>query len=448
MSLSQQSWIKAAVVAINLEDSCMDSQTDILALPTCSRCGAMPKAAKPKKGGGAKMPFGWKEIAGTLYCKKCKASDFGMRGIVLPVLRPIGMEWPAFDQAMRSAWSQSTCLANWCVQRLMAAETPRLPGQEKMPPPPRVYLYPEARELFPALDTQTLNGVIQYVTKRWNKQRLECHWLRKISPPTYDYPAPLPIPWKRCRLEFEDGRQKDGRQKDGRLLLTMPLGESGRVQVQLDRSFRFARQVGLARRILAGEIQATEVSVYRRNVHGGAGEARANGGGNRTRTQTFVRISAWLPRQGSREASGIMTLSRGETCLWHATVRDREEPWVENADHVRRWLTGHKRRLERISQDCKWEVRVPNRRLVAIRDQYRKLSEAHARRIDDYLHQLTRRVANFAARQNVAKVVYDESETTYLASFPWARARVLLKEKLDALRIMLCEPGGSDETDA
>jgi len=422
------------------------AESDLTAVPasqpTCSACGARPKAVRVKLDGTPKIPFGWKELAGALYCKKCKSSDFAMRGVVLPVLRPLDLEWPAFDAAMRSGWQQSTCLANWCVQRLLAAEPVRLPGQDRIPPPPKIYLYPEARQLFPDLDAETLNGVIQYTTKRWHAQRLACHWLRRAAPPSYDYPAALPIPWKRCRLEFEDGRQKDGR-----LLLTLPLGSAGRIRLQLDRGYRFARQIGLIRRILAGDFQATEVSIYRRNVNGGRSAMRTNGGGNRTQTQTLVRFSVWLPKQARRQADGVMTLVRGETCLWHATVRDREEPWTENADHVRRWLAQHRERLQRLNQDCKWEVRAASRQLVAVRDKFRQLAGAHRRRMDDYLHQLTRRAANFAARMNVGTVVYDETETAYLPLFPWARARLLLQEKLDDLRIQLAEPGAAGEND-
>jgi hypothetical protein len=53
-------------------------------------------------------------------------------------------------------WRETTRAANWMMTQFYIRDVRRDGGMGKLPPMPKLYLYPEARILFPALPPQTV----------------------------------------------------------------------------------------------------------------------------------------------------------------------------------------------------------------------------------------------------------------------------------------------------
>jgi len=69
--------------------------------------------------------------------------------------------WTELGDALHRMWEQTTSCSNWMVSQLALIDTHRLPGDKKMPPMPRTYLYPAARNCFLRCPADRL--------PRWNK---------------------------------------------------------------------------------------------------------------------------------------------------------------------------------------------------------------------------------------------------------------------------------------
>ena len=65
---------------------------------------------------------------------------------------PIG---PDLRTALTTAWGQTTRSINWMMSQLYIRDELRMPDQEKLKKMPKTYLYPEARQLFPDLPSNT-----------------------------------------------------------------------------------------------------------------------------------------------------------------------------------------------------------------------------------------------------------------------------------------------------
>lgn len=102
-------------------------------------------------------------------------------------------------------WQETTRCINWMMTELYVRDIKRN-GQEKLPPMPHIYLYPEARALFPCLPPQTVSSLEQSCQHKYRARRLEVVWRHKASLPTHRYPVPFPVPnqsWEPGRRDIE-----------------------------------------------------------------------------------------------------------------------------------------------------------------------------------------------------------------------------------------------------
>ncbi len=97
-------------------------------------------------------------------------------------------------------------------------------------------------------------------------------------------------------------------------------------------------------------------------------------------------------------------------------------------------LPGH-RRLRRFSEDAgKLRQRRKRERMNECR---RRFCERHNRRNHTWIHQAVALVTSFAVRQRCGTIEYDDTERSYLASFPWYALRDQFSIKCDELGISL-----------
>ncbi|HLS33634.1 MAG TPA: hypothetical protein VK039_08590, partial [Brevibacterium sp.] len=125
----------------------------------CDRC-SRERQARPTKSGEPRLPGGWKRHQDAVWCDACWRRSFALRAITLPVAVPLGAEWKDLRAALRECWGSATQLANWAVTELAKADVVRTPDLEKLPPMPRVYLYPGAREILPEMDTGSIVSLL------------------------------------------------------------------------------------------------------------------------------------------------------------------------------------------------------------------------------------------------------------------------------------------------
>ncbi len=155
---------------------------------------------------------------------------------------------------------------------------------------------------------------------------------------------------------------------------------------------------------------------------------------------------AWIPRPAKEhERAGSIKLCTSPDSFWRAEVEGSQTEWVLHADHVRRWQHAHQRNRTRLATDLKDSQRHCARARRGMSERLARGSEKYGRRIHSFCHEATAHFTKFAGRQRVARVLYDDSERSFLSEFPWYRLRKLLAEKLDERGIEFVELNVDDQ---
>jgi hypothetical protein len=396
----------------------------------CDTCGR-EQAAKPAKKGDVKLPPGWKRWSDQVYCRDCWSDAFVLRAITLPVHSVVeGGEWADFFAAVRQSWQGATDVSNWAVTELAKADIPRTADQERMAVFKPPYLYPGARKVAPDLVPTSIVAVLHAVEGRYRKARLQTIWFRQASHPVYRYPVPLPIHNQSWECVLGEG---------GRACISMRIGDR-RWTVSLATA-RHKRQLSAWRKILSGGAIAGELAILGREArasdHRQNGRERNRGGGRKRSIRVMAKLVAWFPKRASREREGVLYLSTSSDAFWTYRVGTDGEPKYLRAAHLRRWEKQHRRHLEALADDLKYEKRWPS----DVRQQANERQDLWVRkyrdRIDSFCHEATAMLAGVADRSNVLTVVYDDKNQSYVDRFPWHRLVEQLRYKLDERHIAL-----------
>lgn len=388
----------------------MSEQTTVPIPVVCSVC-AVVRAVKPTPKGEPRTPAGWKRIKDVVTCDKCWNKKYILRAISMPVVSPLDCTWEELRTAMALMWGQTTSASNWMMTQLYARDVRRTPGDVKMPPMARVYLYPEARERFPSLPSQSIASLEESIQRKYRAKRYEVIWTCAASLPTHRYPTPFPVPAQGWSASTEDQRS----------VVSVRIGDQ-RWRLRLKQGPQFRRQLNSFRLIASGSAVPGELAIYE---HDGI----------------MVKIAAWLPRALTPELNeSKLTVRTSADCLLIAINPKDEKIWSYNADHLRRWAAEHRNQLQRWAEDQKYEQRpVPSfaaRRTAA--------SRKFRDRMNSATHEIAAQLASYAARRRFGSVQYDDSNHAYLGDgFPWFRLRSLIEEKLDARGIKLELPASA-----
>ena len=381
----------------------------------CHTCGAS-RQSKPTAT-GERLPRGWKrDTQQQPICDACWHRRYVLRAVSVPIAEVV-TDRAAFQSAIHAGWQAATHAANLAVQALLRAETLRAPDSERCPAAPAVYLYGELRGKT-AMDPRSLVCLLSAVERKWRATRARVVWSQSASPPLYRYPAPYPVPPDQYVLRIEP--------EGGALLCEIRVGGMWHT-LRLRGGKGMRRQWALLRQCIDGRGQAVEAALL---------------AGGRTGA---LKVAAWLPRVPRSETlDGVMQLRTSEHAFVTAVVGDRD-PWRINADHVRRWISEYDCRRLRLAEDMKYEKRWPKHTREAMVDAGRALAAKQRNRLKDWIGSSTRMVAEFARRQRVAEVVFDDMDRRYVASFPWAEWTSRLTDKLDEYGIgFRRECGGGD----
>lgn len=374
-------------------------------LVTCFTCGT-GRDVKPTAAGVARTPSGWKRHQEQVYCEACWGRAYLLRTISMPVASPLDCSWEELRAVLKAAWRETTAACNWMMTELYTRDV-RRKGEEKMPPMPRAYLYPEARERFPSLPAQAIASLENACQRKYRAKRYEIVWTCSAALPTYRYPAPFPIAgqsWE-CSVEGDSP------------VVSMRLGE-GRMRLRLKSGPQFQRQLEAFRRITTGQAVKGEAALQEQGP------------------AVMMRMAAWLPRRqedGTAERAGVLSVVTKRDCLLAADSERERRLWRYNGDHLRRWHAEHARQLRRWSEDHKYEQgRTPD--FAARRE---AASQKYRDRMNSACHEIAAQVAGYAERRGFAVVRYDDREHGFCEGLPWSRLKALIEEKLDRAGIRL-----------
>jgi len=275
--------------------------------------------------------------------------------------------------------------------------------REKMPAMPRIYLYPELRQEFPALPSKTVASLVESCQRKYRALRYQVIWTGTASLPTFRYPTPLPIPsqaWS-CRIA------------EDRPILSVRIGDR-RLELRLRSGKEFQRQYKQFRLLASGEAVPGEAMIYQRT--------------SGSRVVVLVKMVAWLPRPSPQERAGTLRVRTGADSLVIAVNAKDQQLWHYHGDHLRRWAAEHRKQLQRWADDSKYEarpdVKFAGRRANAVR-KYRD-------RMDSVTHEIAAQLAGYAERRRFAVVEYDDTDRKFSPDLPWYRLASLIAEKLDA----------------
>lgn len=155
------------------------------ALYKCSACAAV----QPKK--SKRLPRGWKNKQGEYFCADCWKARHILRAISMPVVAPVDSTWEELRTALKLMWRETTRASNWMMTQCYTRDVRRVSAdEEKLAPMPKIYLYPEARLLFPALPSQSVAALEQAITRKYRPLRYKIIWTAQMSLPVFRYPTP------------------------------------------------------------------------------------------------------------------------------------------------------------------------------------------------------------------------------------------------------------------
>lgn len=397
----------------------------------CSSCST------PSTRDNAKLPRGWKRIGkGTderIWCGECWHRAYVLRAISVPVVRPLGegVGWPELRAALKEAFAASTALANYASTASYAAEQPREPGQKKIGKAPTPYLYPAAREKFPALPSQSVAGQLQRAQRGYACQRYDVVWTCAASLRSYRYPQPYSVPNQSWRASYEPAGKEGG---DKIPCVSVPL-PGGRFLLQLRGGREFARQLRDFALIVSGEAVQGEIAIIEQRSHSSHrnGTAGRDSGGQRKTNRVMAKMVAWFPRRPATEKSGTLFARTDADAFLIALDLRGERIWSVNADHVRRWSAEHARRLQRWGDDAKAELRPD----VPFASRREAAAMKHRDRIHSFVRESAAQLVGFAARRKYATIRLDDSDHSYLPRFDWSGFRARLATKCDEAGVSL-----------
>lgn len=361
----------------------------------CSDCGKTKEANRP--------PMGWKHVGAEYYCRDCWCKRCVLRAITVPVVEPMNGIWKDLRAELSDMWRATTQASNWMMTEMYTRDT-RRNGQEKMPAMERQYLYPEVRGKWPELPPQSVCSLEQAVQRKYRARRFDTIWTCDSSLPTFRYPQPFPVHNQSWSVAFGSGN---------RPIITARIGDRY-WDLRLKGGSRYRRQLAAVRQMANGAATRGEAAFYR------VGEFPDQ--------KIMCKMVAWLPRtKPIADLDGTLFVRTGDDCLLRALDIKGNRVWIENADHVRRWVAEYRRTMQRLREDRKLEQRpVPK-----FKHHQDEIVQKQRHRIDSTVKEVAHHLTEFALRRKYAAIQYNDDNKGFAESFPYFAMRERIKTNLN-----------------
>lgn len=393
----------------------------------CSRC-AITQQAKPSKDGSPKLPRGWRRIHEQLVCGGCVHGGYITRTASVRIRSATDEDGNEIAYAdlrtlIRQSCRDAASAANLTIQQLLRREIVRVPSMTKLcaipaPPPSPTGAkstagYHEIRAALPELDPHSVTSIVQAVDRKWRASRFDVVWRRAAAPPAFR--DDMPCPFSAKSVQVSERADAVG-QKRTQVIVSIRL-RGQRVELWLKRDGEFERHLEQIRRVARGDYQCGEAAVL----------LRGNG-------QCWLKLAFMRPKQfEAREMDGVLNVRTGGDRM--LTLSFGDDVRYINADKQKRDCAEHVRRLQRWSEDLKPETRPPASRAKLISQDRAEACKRRHGRVDAFTHELSAQVAGFARRKRVVKVIYDDTDRSYIESFPWHQLKERIATKCDAFGI-------------
>jgi len=305
---------------------------------------------------------------------------------------------------LHEMWAATTQASNWLLTELYTRDVRRA-DEARMPAMVNHYLYPEARDRFPSLPSQTVAALVEKVKRKYRAVRYDTSWRCAASLPTYRYPTPFSVPnqaWNICK---DEGPAP---------VVSLRIG-SQRIRLRLKSGARYRRQLDSVSKIATGQAVRGELVIYQRS------------------SDIMCTLVAWLPRPSFHQHRAGVLMVRTSTYALIVGCNEKDERiWTYNGDQLRRWQAEHRTQLQRWAEDTKAEHRpVPpfsERRANAVRKYHDRMQTA--------CHTIASLIVNYANRRQFAALRYDDSNRTYCEEFPWFELKSKVAQKCDEVGLL------------
>jgi len=384
----------------------------------CANEGCVNKGkSKPGKDGTAKIPKGWKLKGDKLICNKCYKRDYRTFAITIPVTAPDGITWEDLRPLLRDSFAEATRLKNFLIRQMFLRDIVRDGTMAKMPTWDRPYLYQETASfrIHPAMRAIAEN----LVQKIYAAARYEVIWTGKQSLPSFRYPQPYST--NDSKLVKLPAKEKLPEAFGVKMRL---MGQKEHTTLRLSGSkSQYWRQLGVLQQVLDGEAECNEIALYQMRANEGDHRSNIPQGNKPSRpvNRLMCKLVVNAPRKTREklEKERFFNISTTEESLLYGILQDREEPWVVNADRVRDWCYQYGRRQHRQSQDLKHEMRIPKAKKERLLRDADLWARKHNNRIKTFILQTCCQVVQFALRNDVSSIKYDDSIQNFVPRFPW-----------------------------
>lgn len=371
---------------------------------TCTECGASNDKDR--------LPKGWKRVSDDhIYCKACKDKAYVLRAITLPVAQVD--DWPAFREDLRNCWRLTTTASNWMMTELYARDV-RRNGEDKIPPMPKVYLYPETSARFPGLPSQSRAALEQSVQKKYRAKRYEIIWTCASSLPTFRYPTPYPVPNNSWRCWSENSRPHVSLKLEKRWTLRLRDGH------------KFRRQLAGFADLESGAAIKGQIDLYPQDK------------------DIMCKIVGWFPRKAWQANYGTLYVRTMADSLLCALNEKDETLWQYNGDHIARWSAQHSRQLQRWAEDSKFEQRP----IPSFADRRSLAAQKYHDRTDSAVKEIAAQLVGYAKRRKFAELRYTDSDTSFCQKFKWFALRQRIKVLCDEAGIKFEHASGPVEQES
>lgn len=379
----------------------------------CIGCGKTQKNSK-------RLFRGWKRRGEEVFCGECWRKQYALRAITFQIVSPLDATWEELRNALHTMWRQTTSCSNWMITQLALGDVRRMPGDTKMPPMARSYLYPEARRLYPDLPPQTVASLEQTITRKYRARRYDILWSGRSVLPTFRYPQPFPVHNQSWHAEWI---------KENVPAVIARIG-ARKFSLRLKGGARYRRQLAAYHQIAAGTAKSGELTIYQPG------------------DELMCKLVAWLPRlerTSVREGSILAVRTAPDAMLIAVSAKD-EIIWRYNADQVSRWVAEHREQLQRWSEDTKAE----ERHVPAFAARRQQTTQKYHNRMQSICYQAAAYVAGYASRRRLATVRYDDRERKWCKDFPWETLRSRLSVILDerGINLEIVASNQANENDA
>jgi hypothetical protein len=356
--------------------------------------------------------------------------------MVLPVLKPLepSTNWKDFGKALNESFDYCVVAYNTILTNLFLADVKAMAAApDEIPKIKWPNTYQMACKATPGLPPGTISALDQLARNRYKGKNSDgipyrVAGLRGLSG------LPNSV-HGRIMIVRNQEWHKHLVVTDEKIAISFPLLRRETRQLEwwtielkrYDRHGRERYQVGVLRRLAAGELTGGDLVLYRKGQ----------------RKIVMAGITCYLPIK-EVQSGRTATCKLGGRTIFSVTLEGRDKPWLYHADGFRRRARAHKQRLKRLSDDYKFEPRKDRSHARrGMGESARKQNERKANAI----HVAAGWLINFCVRQGCSNLIYDETDCKLDIAIPPSELRIKVMDKAKIAGIAVTVLGGKDEKD-